>query len=378
MRFRFVRVLLVLGVLAGAYAGVARALDFDEEDPNPPHPEVGLLYHYEIGTHAGCLPHRLSIGSGQLPPGLQLTQLNDHTGLVSGVATDPGVFSAWIYLKDCANKSAETLFTFEVYVRRWGIATASLAPAATGSPYSFKLAATGIPSTVVWEIAGGVLPAGLTLAKDGTISGTPTGAGSSTFTIKGTAQSTDPSSPGTRIDSRQFTLNVAGQLTAALSRRVAEVGVPARSSLVTTGGTAPYTWSAASGLPAGLALGSDGSITGVPKRAGVVTLTAHVVDAKGSARNVQVRLVVRPRLAIATKFLPAATAGHAYRANLKIRGGAGGLQWSARGVTAGLRLDAATGRLAGVPAAAGTFRVAVRVRDALGVVAARTFVLSVH
>ncbi len=117
------KVLLLLALLAGAYAGVARALDFDDEDPEPPHPEVGLIYRYEIGTHAGCLPHHVSIGQGQLPPGLQLTQLNDHTGLVSGVATEPGVYSAWIYLTDCATASAQTLFTFEVYVRRWGITT---------------------------------------------------------------------------------------------------------------------------------------------------------------------------------------------------------------------------------------------------------------
>jgi large repetitive protein len=378
MRFRFVQILVLLGVMAGAYAGVARALDFDDEDPEPPHPEVGLVYHYEIGTHAGCLPHRLSIGQGQLPPGLQLTQLNDHTGLVSGIGTEPGVYNAWIYLKDCANASAQTLFTFEVYIRRWGIATDSLPAGATGSPYSFKLEAKGIPSTVVFEVSSGALPAGLTLAKDGTISGTPTGAGPSTFTVKGTAESTDPSSPGTRVDSRQFTLNVAGQLTATLSRGVAEVGVPVRSALTTTGGMAPYTWSAKGVLPTGLQLGSDGSITGVPKQPGVVTLAAHVVDANGSAKDVQVRLVVRARVAIATKSLPAATAGHAYRATLKVRGGAGGLRWSARGAPAGLRIDVVTGRLSGSPGAAGTFRFTVRVRDALGAVSAKTFVLSVH
>jgi hypothetical protein len=231
---------------------------------------------------------------------------------------------------------------------------------------------------MVWEVTSGALPAGLTLAKDGTISGTPTGAGAATFTVKGTAQGTDPASAGTRIDSRQFTLNVTAQLSATLSRRVAEVGVAVRSSLVATGGTAPYTWSLKSVLPAGLALGADGSISGVPKRTGAVTITAHVVDANGSAKDVAVRLVVRPRLAIATKVLPAATAGHAYRATVKIRGGAGGLQWSARGAPAGLRIDAATGRLSGSPHGAGTFRFTVRVRDVLGAVSAKTLVLSVH
>jgi hypothetical protein len=378
LSFRILKVLLLLSILAGACAGVARALDFDDEDPEPPPAEVGLVYSYEIGTHAGCLPHRLVVAAGSLPPGLSIRRIDLDTHVVEGIATEPGIWTAWIHLLDCDNSSAETLFKFEVWVRRWGIATQSLAPAAVGSPYSAKLEGTGVPSTVAWEVTSGALPAGLTLARDGTISGTPTGGGAATFTVKGTAQGTDPASAGTRIDSRQFTLNVTAQLSATLSRSVAEVGVPVRSSLVTTGGTAPYTWSLKSVLPAGLTLGSDGSISGVPKRTGAVTITAHVVDANGSAKDVAVRLVVRPRLAIATKFLPAATAGRAYRTMVKIRGGAGGLQWSARGAPAGLRFNAATGRLSGSPRAAGTFRLTVRVRDVLGAVSTKTLVLNVH
>src|SRR5438874_7507199 len=115
MGMRFIRLLARAGVLAGAFAGIARALDFDDEDPHPPHPEIELVYHYEIGTHAGCLPHHVIISSGQVPPGLKLSQLNDHTALVSGVATETGTFSAWLAVKDCENRSAETLFTFDVW-----------------------------------------------------------------------------------------------------------------------------------------------------------------------------------------------------------------------------------------------------------------------
>jgi hypothetical protein len=254
MRFRLVRTVLLLALLAGAFTGVARALDFDEEDPEPPVAEVGLVYHYEIGTHAGCLPHRLILGPGELPPGLKLTQLNDHTGLVSGVATDPGIFSAWIYLKDCDNRSAESLFRFEVWVRRWGITTTSLTPATAGSPYTFTFEGKGVPSEVTWQITSGALPAGLTLSKEGIISGTPTAAGSATFTVKASAEATDPASEGTRIDSREYTLNVLGPLAGSLSRRVAEVGVPVRSAFVATGGQGPYTWSAKGATPAGLSI----------------------------------------------------------------------------------------------------------------------------
>src|SRR2546423_746527 len=214
MRLRFIGIVSVLAALLAVFAGVARALDFDDEDPHPPHPEIGLVYHYEIGTHAGCLPHHVVLSSGQLPPGLTLSQLNDHTALVSGIATDAGTFSAWLAVKDCENKSAEALFSFETWARRWGITTVSLAPAAAGSPYSAKLEGKGVQSNVTWTVSSGSLPAGLALTPDGTISGTPTG-GAATFTVTGTAVSVDPAAPGARGDPRQLPLNADALVAAA-------------------------------------------------------------------------------------------------------------------------------------------------------------------
>ena len=82
MRLRLIRVFALVAVLAGAFAGIARALDFDEEDPHPPRGEIGATYYYKIGAHAGCLPYHFVIDSGQLPPGLKLSDLDIKTGLV--------------------------------------------------------------------------------------------------------------------------------------------------------------------------------------------------------------------------------------------------------------------------------------------------------
>ena len=376
MRVRFFQVLVLATVAAAAFAGVARALDFDDEDPTPPHPEIGLVYHYEIGTHAGCLPHHLVIDSGQLPPGLTLTQLNDHTGLVSGIATQEGTFSAWLEVTDCADASAQALFTFEVWARRFAIATPSLVPAALGSPYSATLATSGILSNTTWAVTSGTLPAGLTLSNDGVVSGTPTAVGASTFTVQATGVAKDFT--GTRIDSKQYTLNVAA-LAARLSRATAEAGVSFRTTLVASGGQAPYTFSA-TGATAGLTVGSDGTVSGVPTSAGAFTLTAHVVDASGASKDVSVRLVVRPRLAIAAKALPRAASGHAYNARVAVRGGVAGLRWSiaSGSLPRGLKLGASTGRITGVTAHAGTFRITLRVRDALGAVSSKTLSLRVR
>ena len=375
---------LVLAFAALAmFAGVARALDFDDEDPEPPHGEVGMVYEYEIGTHAGCLPHRLEIGSGQLPPGLSIRKVPRTDGardaemfLVEGIPTQSGTWSAWIHLRDCDNRSAETLFTFDIWGRSYSITTQSLQPAALGSPYSAKLEVKGPPSNTTWEVPSGSLPAGLTLSHDGVISGTPTAVGSSTFTVEATGVAVDFT--GTRIDSRELTLEVRGGLAAQLSRSTAEVGVPFRGSLVASGGQSPYTW-AATGLPAGLALGADGTFSGSPRRAGGFTFTAHVTDARGAVKETPVRLTVHPRLSITTGSLRAAAVGQRYRATLTARGGVEGKRWSVRGsLPRGVRLDAATGTIVGVPRAAGSARFIVVVRDALGAVSTKTLVVVVR
>jgi Putative Ig domain len=376
MRLRLLQVFVVLVALAGAYAGVAKALDFDDEDPEPPHPEIGLVYHYEIGTHAGCLPHHLVILSGELPPGLTLTQLNDHTGLVSGIATKAGTFSAWLAVKDCENKSAETLFTWEVWDRRFGIDTKTLPAAVAGSSYSTTLATWGIPSNTTWEVTGGSLPSGLTLSKGGVISGAPTAAGTATFTVKAAGNAKDFT--GTRVDSREFTLSVTGPLAVRLTPSALEAGVSSRTRIVVNGGAPPFTLSA-QGLPAGVALGADGTLTGTPTKAGAFVVTVRLVDANGSVSNIQLTLVVRAKLAIATRALPAARAGHSYQARLRIRGGVPAVRWTVASgaLPRGLKL-AGNGTVAGTPRAAGTFRVTLRARDGLGAIALKTFVVSVR
>src|SRR6478736_1176329 len=263
---RFLRILAVLLVLGGAFAGVARALDFDDEDPEPVRIEVGWVLNYKIGTHAGCLPHHVVILGGTLPPGLALSQVDDHTALVSGVPTQEGEWNVWLAVKDCENRSAETLFTFDVSHRSYAILTPSLPAAVAGSPYEFKLQAGDHPTRFAeWKITSGSLPAGLSInPNDGVISGTPTATGASTFTVTVIGNGDDGN---LRTDLKQFTLNVATAIAVSSSVRPAEVGIPVRSSLGATGGTPPYTWTA-TGLPAGVTVSSNGTLAGVPRQAG--------------------------------------------------------------------------------------------------------------
>lgn len=63
------------------------------------------------------------------------------------------------------------------------ITTTKPADGTVGMAYRQELAATG-DATIVWSIAAGKLPDGLSLSADGVISGTPTAAGISAFTVK--------------------------------------------------------------------------------------------------------------------------------------------------------------------------------------------------
>jgi hypothetical protein len=79
--------------------------------------------------------------------------------------------------------------------------TTSLPDATQFTPYSTSIAASGGTGTITYAQTAGTLPAGVTLATDGTLAGTPTEGGSFTFTVT----ATDGNSCGAPMD---FTLFV--------------------------------------------------------------------------------------------------------------------------------------------------------------------------
>jgi hypothetical protein len=71
------------------------------------------------------------------------------------------------------------------------IGTSSLPPTTTGASYDSTLSASGAWGAYSWSLASGNLPAGLSLnSQTGVISGTPTTAGTSTFTVEATGTGT--------------------------------------------------------------------------------------------------------------------------------------------------------------------------------------------
>ena len=154
------------------------------------------------------------------------------------------------------------------------ITTASLSEGEVDKNYSQILASDNNPTS--WSVTNGALPNGLTLEK-GTISGTPTAAGTSTFTVK--AENTAGS------DSKELTLtiNPAPILVTGVTLDQAELALYTGGSATLTATVTPenatnksLTWS--SDKPE-VATVENGEVTA--KAAGTATITATAADGSG-------------------------------------------------------------------------------------------------
>ena len=148
-------------------------------------------------------------------------------------------------------------------------------------------------------------------------------------------------------------------------------GVAYHAALSATGGTAPLFWGLAAGsvLPAGLTLGTDGSIDGTPAAPGTTTFTVTVTDSVGATGEAEVTIVVDPPPppVIAPVTPTRGTVGVAYRTDLAATGSAP-LAWSlavGSALPAGLTLGVA-GAITGTPTAPGTTTFTVTVTDRYG------------
>jgi hypothetical protein len=159
------------------------------------------------------------------------------------------------------------------------IDTAKLPQGQPQSGYQASLAASGGKQPYTWSLASGELPTGLVLTTStGTISGTPTQAGTSSFMI-GVEDSSSPIASATQAMTITIS-NVANAVqinTASLPSGTVKTTYSA--NLSASGGTSPYTWKVVSGqLPAGLSLSGAGAITGTPTAAGQSNFSAQVTD----------------------------------------------------------------------------------------------------
>jgi len=327
---------------------------------------VGISYDSSALVTGGALPYAISLASGTLPAGLSL---DSATGRITGTPTTVGTASGLqLQAVDQGGRVALSA-PFPIDVRASVTVAGTPASAATISagygPSAFNAAGGRSPYTYAMV---GSLPAGLSLSSAGSLSGTPTAAG----TFPGLqVKATD--ADGRTGTSSAFAITVSQPLAiSGSSPATATVGTTYAGSYTARNGQQPYVYSLVAGnLPTGLSLdASSGQIAGTPSGTGSYPgLQVRVTDADGrTASAAAFTLTVSNPLSASADPGPAVRSS-AYSTQVAASGGRAGYAYAlvAGTLPAGLTLGASTGTISGTPTTAQVASgLQVRVTDADG------------
>lgn len=328
-----------------------------------PQDTQGIPYSQSIFADAagGTPPLTFALSGGAtLPAGLTLS----NNGLISGTPAGASIGTFTIVVTDAENVSSAPA-TFQLTVNQTPSITNTPTTTAddVGHAYpAFLFKTAGGTGAVTLSVPPGTLPPGLSLVS-GTLSGTPTTAGTYTFTVTAT-----DTLNATGSESVTITIN-PGPTVSTTTLTGATQGVPYTAALNATGGTAPYTWSLATGsnpLPLGLSFSATG-LTGTPSGSGTFTFTVQAtdVDAVVSAPQALSLTITPSAPSIATTTLPDGASNSFYSFTLSGTGGVTPYSWAQQAGTTlptGVSL-AATGVLSGTPTTTGTFTLIVVLSD---------------
>ena len=175
---------------------------------------VGSAYNQTLAAAGGSGTYtNWAITAGALPNGLSL---NATTGAITGSPTVANTFTFTVRVTDSVGFTASQSLTITVNPTLT-VSTTSLPNGTAGTAYSQTLAATGGTGTyTTWALASGTLPLGLTLnTSTGVITGTPTIATTSTFTVT-VKDSSGATSPAASLSITVITAPVAPTAPTAL------------------------------------------------------------------------------------------------------------------------------------------------------------------
>ncbi|MFG6489634.1 putative Ig domain-containing protein [Roseateles sp. BYS78W] len=347
---------------------------------------IGSGYSGTITASGGTSAYTYAITAGSLPAGLSLSS----GGTLSGMPTSGGTFNFTVTATDSSTGTGpftgSRAYVMSVTAPTISVTPASLSAAMIGSAYSTNITASGGTSTYTYAVTSGSLPAGLSLSSVGALTGTPTAAGSFSFTVTATDSSTG-SGPYTGSSAYTFAVN-GPTLTlspASGSSFNGTVSTAYSQTFAAGAGVSPYTYAlnVTSGtLPTGLSFNTaTGVLSGTPTSAGTVnfTVTAHDsstgTGAPFSVSGTYSLTTPASIITLAPSILPAPAIGTVYSQTVS---GGGGLSPYTYAVTAGalpagLTLNTSTGGISGTPTGGGAYSFTIKTTDANGFNTTRTY-----
>jgi len=176
-----------------------------------PLPNAAIGENYTAFIEACCgqgTPYRWSLVSGRVPDGLRFVgddlRLTQTTAVI-GVATRLQTTTFTVRARDRSGNTATKTFTLTVVPANPLVITNGsdqLSDATVGVAYEIGLFASGGVQPYTWSHVAGTLPPGLSVqASPGRVRGTPTTAGTFTFTVR-------VADNGGQSATRQFTIRV--------------------------------------------------------------------------------------------------------------------------------------------------------------------------
>jgi hypothetical protein len=284
--------------------------------------------------------------SGTLPPGMALRTdvaswfpSNASAGLI-GVATTPGNYSFVLHVQSGAE-------TADLVVTRLRITSLRvkdsyrLPDAFVGVFYTYTLTALGNAAAVTWTPEPSFpVPAGLTLAPNGVLSGiptTPNGFNPNNFNFS-FSDGTDTLYQGLNLRVSAIEITTPGVLPNA-TQNASYV-----ASVAAFGGTGSYTFTA-NGLPNGLSMNSAGGISGIANTGAAkfsVNVTATDTNNASYTKSMSLDVIgvppVLPSLNPYGSYFDDCTVGVACSRGISVTNGTAPFSWTASGLPAGMSI----------------------------------------
>ena len=334
-----------------------------------PSATVGVTYSQTLVASGGSGSYSWIVSGGSPPPGLFL----GGNGVLSGTPTTEGSYAFIAQVRDSFGLTTTKVISVTV-IPQLEITTPPTLPAGrVGAVYGQTFEATGGTPPYRWSAGEDPMPPGLSFDSTGIVRGTPTVAGTYSFTINVT-DSRNASA------SKRFTVTIRGPaltITTGSPLPGGRVGQAYSVTIAATGGSQPYLWSA-TGVPAGLQFSAAGVLSGTPAATGSFTITVTVTDAVKETASARFALNISaaPLVITTASPLPRGRVGDAYSVTLAAEGGVQPYTWSAASTPVGLSFSSA-GVLSGTPSAAGTFSISVTVTDSEKTTTTKAFSLTV-